>query len=65
MEQHSFQPGDKVVLKSGGPVMTVDHGTYDNGKHRCQWFVGDKLEDEIFAPTSLRLADESDDVQVF
>lgn len=42
--------GDLVVLKSGGPVMTVDAintDIFDDSKFTgvvCVWFVGDKLE---------------------
>ena len=44
------KPGDLVVLKSGGPVMTVDTvntDIFDDNKVTgvlCAWFVGDKLE---------------------
>ncbi|WP_370288185.1 YodC family protein [Siccirubricoccus soli] len=42
----SFEPGDVVVLKSGGPKMTVSHiGTqYDDRAVVCIWFedVGKK-----------------------
>ena len=42
-----LKPGDLVVLKSGGPVMTVDPintDIFDDGKVTgvlCAWFVGD------------------------
>ena len=45
-----FRPGDLVVLKSGGPVMTVDAvnmDIFDDDKVTgvlCAWFVGNKLE---------------------
>lgn len=45
-----FKPGDLVVLKSGGPVMTVDTintDILDDTKVTgvlCAWFVGNKLE---------------------
>jgi uncharacterized protein YodC (DUF2158 family) len=45
-----LKPGDLVVLKSGGPVMTVDTvntDIFDDDKVTgvlCAWFVGDKLE---------------------
>jgi uncharacterized protein YodC (DUF2158 family) len=45
-----LKPGDLVVLKSGGPVMTVDTvntDIFDDEKVTgilCAWFVGDKLE---------------------
>jgi uncharacterized protein YodC (DUF2158 family) len=45
-----LKPGDLVVLKSGGPVMTVDTvntDIFDDDKVTgvlCAWFVGVKLE---------------------
>lgn len=45
-----FKSGDLVVLKSGGPTMTVDSvntSIFDDTKITgivCVWFVGDKLE---------------------
>jgi uncharacterized protein YodC (DUF2158 family) len=33
----SLQPGDLVVLKSGGPSMTVDT-VHDDGVVICMWF---------------------------
>jgi uncharacterized protein YodC (DUF2158 family) len=45
-----FKSGDLVVLKSGGPIMTVDTvntDIFDDDKITgllCAWFVGEKLE---------------------
>ena len=45
-----FKSGDLVVLKSGGPTMTVDTvntDIFDDDKITgmlCAWFVGEKLE---------------------
>jgi uncharacterized protein YodC (DUF2158 family) len=45
-----IKSGDLVVLKSGGPIMTVDTvntDIFDDNKITgilCVWFVGDKLE---------------------
>src|SRR6187549_268898 len=45
-----LKPGDLVVLKSGGPTMTVDAvntDIFDDDKITgivCVWFVGEKLE---------------------
>ncbi len=45
-----IKPGDLVMLKSGGPVMTVDTvntDIFDDDKVTgvlCAWFVGEKLE---------------------
>src|SRR6202521_3329818 len=46
----AIKPGDFVVLKSGGPVMTGDKGKkdfFDDNKVTgvvCVWFVGEKFE---------------------
>lgn len=46
----AFKSGDLVVLKSGGPVMTVDTvntDIFDDDKITgllCVWFVGDRME---------------------
>jgi uncharacterized protein YodC (DUF2158 family) len=46
----TFKSGDLVVLKSGGPTMTVDTvntDIFDDDKITgilCVWFVGEKLE---------------------
>jgi uncharacterized protein YodC (DUF2158 family) len=45
-----FKPGNLVVLKSGGPVMTVDAvntSIFDDNKVTgivCVWFLGEKLQ---------------------
>lgn len=45
-----FKSGDLVVLKSGGPTMTIDTvntDIFDDNKVTgvlCAWFVGEKLE---------------------
>ena len=54
--------GDLVVLKSGGPVMTVDTvntDILDDDKVTgvlCVWFVGEKLERVRFDPRALEPA---------
>ena len=46
----AFKSGDLVVLKSGGPIMTVDTvntDIFDDDKITgvlCVWFLGEKLE---------------------
>jgi uncharacterized protein YodC (DUF2158 family) len=55
----ALKPGDLVVLKSGGPVMTVDTvntDVFDDDKVTgvlCAWFVGNKLERARFDPGAL------------
>ncbi|MEN4543763.1 DUF2158 domain-containing protein [Pantoea agglomerans] len=46
-----FKSGDQVVLKSGGPEMTVK-AVYSE-EIVCQWFAGKKLEQGRFVPDSL------------
>ena len=49
--------GDTVELKSGGPPMIITK--YDKcddiGYFTCQWFAGEKLEEDLFTPGSLQL----------
>ena len=60
-----FKPGNLVVLKSGGPVMTVDAvntDIFDDDKVTgivCVWFIGEKLqrvrfEQDAIEPARLR-----------
>ena len=57
-----FKPGNLVVLKSGGPVMTVDAvntDIFDDNKVTgivCVWFVGDKLQRVRFGQNAIELA---------
>lgn len=50
-KSEEFNVGDQVVLKSGGPVMTVtgvEVLTLRGGEYRCSWFGGKKLEGGSF-----------------
>jgi uncharacterized protein YodC (DUF2158 family) len=52
-----FKPGDLVVLKSGGPVMTVD--SIDDLASlgiACVWFAGAKRETAYFRAESIEPA---------
>ena len=57
-----FKSGDLVVLKSGGPTMTVDTvntDIFDDDKITgilCAWFVGQKLERVRFDPEAIQPA---------
>jgi uncharacterized protein YodC (DUF2158 family) len=57
-----FKSGDLVMLKSGGPVMTVDTvntDIFDDDKMTgvlCAWFVGQKLERVRFDHRAIELA---------
>lgn len=56
-----FKVGDSVILKSGGPTMTVlDTSVGSTDWVSCRWFDGKKFHTELFPPDALRLADESD-----
>ena len=52
-----FKIGDVVVLKSGGPSMTVSDKIYEFGsltdKLECRWFVGTKSQKDEFHKDSL------------
>jgi uncharacterized protein YodC (DUF2158 family) len=57
-----IKSGDLVVLKSGGPVMTVDTvntDIFDDNRITgvlCAWFVGERLERVRFDPRALEPA---------
>ncbi len=54
MPEKEFKVGDEVILKSGGPVMTVQE-VEDTDTVVCQWFVdGKKLEYGSFPMASLK-----------
>lgn len=57
-----YKIGDQVVLKSGGPVMTVEKPMRNLssdeflGTYKCQWFAGKKLDTGTFPEDSLQLS---------
>ena len=56
-----FKTGDIVVLKSGGPTMTIKSEKKVGIPERhigyyCQWFAGKKLVQGDFPTDSLKLA---------
>jgi uncharacterized protein YodC (DUF2158 family) len=57
-----FKPGNLVVLKSGGPIMTVDAvntDIFDDSKVTgvvCVWFLGEKLQRVRFAQDAIEPA---------
>lgn len=50
-----FKPGDQVVLKSGGPTMTIDSSVSTGGVWAI-WFAGAKRERAHFHVESLDTA---------
>lgn len=50
----TFQKGDTVRLKSGGPVMTIQHFNPNYEKDvACSWFVDNALKTGSFSSDSL------------
>ncbi|WP_448326119.1 YodC family protein [Sulfitobacter sp. M13] len=50
MTSPNFKVGDTVMLKSGGPIMTVDSIGQYNGltKARCIWFNDSETKSDVF-----------------
>lgn len=62
----SFEIGDLVLLKSGGPLMTVtqvhpDSGLSVSGCVQGTWFNGGIVMSYVFPPEALKYHDEQDD----
>lgn len=51
----SFNPGDIVQLKSGGPKMTVDRLEGESYVH-LRWFAGSKMETARVKSSSIQAA---------
>lgn len=58
-DREEWKPGDLVVLKSGGPVMTINT-VFGDGEVRCTWFNGKKHETADVNSATLRLANDDD-----
>ncbi len=55
MNLHQVECGDVVVLKSGGPKMTVGQPANQNEKVvPCQWFINGLVQHGYFYPDQLR-----------
>ncbi|WP_375577128.1 YodC family protein [Paracidovorax oryzae] len=57
----NFRKGDVVILKSGGPEMTVidiaDYSPqYSETAAKCQWFDGKTFQDAVFDQEVLKPA---------
>ena len=55
---NTYNIGDIVKLKSGGPEMTVRKVNINmndkfSGSYQCQWFAGKKLDSGVFPQESL------------
>lgn len=51
-----LKPGDRVTLKSGGPVMTIEDvftDTFNEVKVSCSWFAGNQAKERMFAPEAI------------
>lgn len=55
MEQQ-FNIGDVVVLKSGGPSMTIENLDRDSELVYCAWFDGKEKKVNSFPPGALERA---------
>lgn len=58
-----FSVGDVVVLKSGGPKMTVSEVGVDEGQIKCVWFDNMKRETALFNPDTLSNTHSAEVVQ--
>jgi len=58
MSEEKFKIGDKVKLKSDGPVMTIGGYTHDEDMVECDWFDS-KAQHKIFHQDQLEKVDES------
>lgn len=54
MADEMIQPGDLVVLKSGGPTMTAGASNAGSGLRKCYWFVANELKTADFRDEVLR-----------
>ncbi len=50
--KENFQPGDVVILKSGGPQMTIA-ATRGEGLVLCVWFKDDEIKREAIEAKAL------------
>lgn len=57
-----MKPGDTVMLKSGGPIMTISSVCGGNlaGHVDCTWFEGAKVVTAVFPISTLKLVKPPD-----
>jgi uncharacterized protein YodC (DUF2158 family) len=53
-----FEAGDVVMLKSGGPYMTVAAAAPSGEGLACMWFDGPTLYKGHFHPSTVKTVDE-------
>lgn len=58
-----FKVGDIVVLKSGGPDMTV--ADVKDQRVFCKWFFKGKYAEQVFKKELLKEADKPEDPQAY
>lgn len=56
----TWNKGDTVKLKTGGPIMTVDN-IDELGLCDCKWFRGGEVNSETFSAEALEQASPGDD----
>ncbi len=57
-----FKVGDVVVLKSGGPEMTIDYIDDSRSEAKCVWFDDRKKLEAYFNPDSLQEPENEDTI---
>lgn len=57
MAEQTIEAGSEVMLKSGGPSMTVK--LVEHGEAWCVWFHGTEAKEKGFATATLKLVDHS------
>lgn len=57
MVEQTIEAGSEVMLKSGGPSMTVKF--VEHGEAWCIWFQGNEAKEKGFAVATLKPVDHS------
>jgi uncharacterized protein YodC (DUF2158 family) len=58
MAEEKIVVGDTVMIKSGGPIMTVN--TVDRGIAYCQWFEKNDLKNGRFSIEAVKKVNPND-----
>jgi uncharacterized protein YodC (DUF2158 family) len=58
-EDVAMNAGDVVMLKSGGPKMTI--GSIENSQCLCIWFVCDAVQKDVFPEIALKRTRQAED----